>query len=312
MKKWFLLLVLVIFLSVLAFYLILPSTIQVTQVVKLVCAPASAARGLLQESNWSKWLNPRSEKTLSPNNGSDLFSYSVNAKLNRELLVDIEMGNQNWSSRLYILPELLDSVSLKWQCQLEAGINPLTRWKQYRVATALEKDMHRVLTNLKSVLENTEDIYGFPIFRTRVTDTILIATRSSFKNFPSTEELYKMISDLRQYIKMQGAAVTGFPMVHHDRIDSLRTETMVAIPINKPLQDKGKFIHKRMVSGYILVAEVKGGPCTIRNAFDEMENYISDNQKQKIAISFESLVTDRVATKDTSSWRTRVYFPIVK
>jgi hypothetical protein len=312
MKKWLLLLVVLIFFSILAFYLILPSTIQVTQAVKLVCSPASAARGLLQESKWPKWLNSRSENKLSTSDKSDTFSYSVNAKLNKELLVDIERKNQKWSSRLYILPDILDSVSLKWQCKLEAGINPLSRWKQYRVATALQQDMHRVLDNLKSVLENSEDLYGFPIFRTRVTDTILIATRASFKKVPSTDELYKMIANLRQYIKMEGATETGFPMVHYDQLDSLNTETMVAIPINKPLPDKGKFIHKRMVSGYILVAEVKGGPATIRIAFDEMEKYISDNQKQKIAISFESLITDRLVTKDTSSWRTKVYFPIVK
>jgi hypothetical protein len=311
MKKWFLLLALVIFLFALTFFLILPSTIQVTQAVKLVCSPASAARGLLQETNWPKWLNSGSG-TLPPGNKSDLFSYSVNAKFNRELQVDIEKGNQKWSSRLYILPDILDSVSLKWQCNLEAGLNPLDRWKQYRVATALQQDMHRVLDNLKSVLENSEDIYGFHIFRTRVTDTILIATRASFNSDPSTNEIYKMITDLRQYIKMKGATETGFPMVHHDRIDSLRTETMVAIPINKPLPDQGKFIHKRMVSGYILVGDVKGGPATIRNAFDEMEKYIGDNQKQKIAIPFESLVTDRMEAKDTSSWKTRVYFPIVK
>ena len=312
MKKWILLLFVLIFLTVLAIYVIIPSTIQVAVAIKLSCSPASAARGLLQEENWSKWLLPESERVIINGKQPEGFSYSVNSRLNRELMIDIKNGRRVWPSRLYIIPELEDSVSLKWQCGIESGINPLARWKDYRKAAALQQDMRRVLVRLKALLENGENIYDFRIVRTRVTDTVLISIRARYKNFPSTEEIYKLIEELRHYIKSQGAVETGYPMVHHDRIDHSGTETMVAIPVNRQLPQNGKFVYKRMVPGYILVAEVKGGPATVGRAFNEMENYILDNQKQKIAIPFESQVTNRMTNKDTSSWVTKVYFPIVK
>jgi hypothetical protein len=311
MKKWILLLFVLIFLSVVAIYVIIPSNLQISDAVTLGCSPASAARGLLQEFNWPKWLNSGGERIISTNDRREIFTYAINTRLNKELQVEITKGNQKWPSRLYIVPEVGDSISVKWQCTIESGINPFLRWKQYKDAVALHEDMHHVLGRLKSVLENEQNIYGFSILQTRVTDTVLIATRASFKGFPSTSEIYKLIHDLRKYINTQGAKETGFPMIHHDRIDSLRTETMVAIPVNKRLPEKGKFMSKRMVPGYILVAEVKGGQAKVSKAFDEMENYISDYQKQKIAISFESYVTSREAT-DSSSWITKVYFPIVK
>src|ERR1700746_2977635 len=103
MKKWFLLLALLVILSALGIYAILPSTLQVTNVVTLACSPASAAKGLLQDSNWSKWLNPDTEKSLASDKRPEAFSYTVNSRLNRELLIEIEKGNQKWKSRLYIV-----------------------------------------------------------------------------------------------------------------------------------------------------------------------------------------------------------------
>jgi hypothetical protein len=311
MKKWILLLFLLILLSIAAIYVFIPSTLQISDAVTLSSPPAAAARGLLQEYQWPKWLNPMPDKSASSREITDKYFYIVKTKFNKELDIEIKKGNQQWPSRLYIVPEVADSISLKWQCSIKSGINPVGRWQQYRNAVALKEDMHRILQQLKGVLEKGENIYGFNFVRTRVTDTVLIATRMSFNSIPTTAQIYKLIKDLRQYITERGAVETGYPMVHHDQIDS-KTETMVAIPVNKQLPGKGRFIFKRMVAGYILVAEVKGGPATISKAFDEMENYISDYQKQKIAISFESLVTNREEVSDSAAWITRIYYPIVK
>ena len=71
------------------------------------------------------------------------------------------------------------------------------------------------------------------------------------------------------------------------------------------------FSFKRMVKGWILVSDIKGGPARINQAIIEMRNFVNDYSKIPIALPFESMVTDRMAEPDTSKWTTRLYFPIV-
>jgi effector-binding domain-containing protein len=272
----------------------------------------TAGRGLLQEENWPKWLSPSyiagNEDKLSTNGDG----YEVTNKFHRELEIQILKGKKKIASRIYVVPQPLDSVMIKWQCRLDAGINPISRVLVYRNAVEIKERMSRTLYQLKSFLSKTQNVYGVPIERTLVPDTILIATRADFKTQPSIEEIYALINNLRHYISQQGAKETGYPMMHTDKPDSSGVQIMVAIPVNKRLPDSGKFIFRKMVKGYILVGVVQGGAGTIQQAFNEMEHYIADNQKQKIAIDFESLVTDRQAERDSTKWITRIYFPIVQ
>jgi hypothetical protein len=100
-------------------------------------------------------------------------------------------------------------------------------------------------------------------------------------------------------------------MLNVAKIDGKRFRIMVAIPVNKALQDNDPFAFKRMVPGNILVTTVKGGRYTIEKAFAEMELYIKDNELTPPAIPFESMVTDRSKEPDTSKWVTRIYYPIL-
>jgi effector-binding domain-containing protein len=275
-------------------------------------AANTAGRGLLQDENWPKWLSPlyisgNADKLATWEDG-----YEVTNKFNRELEIQILKGKEKIGSRMYVVPQPLDSVMVKWHCQLVAGINPISRVRQYRNAVVIKERMSRTLNQLKSFLSKTENVYAIPIERTIVSDTILIATRAYFKDQPSTDEIYGLINQLRKYISQQGAKETGYPMMHTQQQDSAGVQIMVAIPVNKRLPDAGKFFFRKMVKGYILVAVVEGGNASIQRAFTEMENYMVDNQKQKIAIDFESLVTDRQAEKDTTKWITKIYFPIVQ
>jgi effector-binding domain-containing protein len=85
---------------------------------------------------------------------------------------------------------------------------------------------------------------------------------------------------------------------------------MLALPVNKILPDEGPFAFKRMVRGLILVAEIKGGPSTIENAFQVFKTYVEDHNYTEIALPFQSLITDRQAEPDTAKWVTKLYYPV--
>ena len=85
---------------------------------------------------------------------------------------------------------------------------------------------------------------------------------------------------------------------------------MVALPINKAVNNEGDFLFKQMVKGNTLVAEVNGGRATINNGLKALEQFKSDYQFTSPAISFELMITDRRAERDTSKWVTRLYYPV--
>jgi hypothetical protein len=65
-----------------------------------------------------------------------------------------------------------------------------------------------------------------------------------------------------------------------------------------------------MIAGNILVAEVKGGPYTVTNAFNSLHDYVTDHDLQSPAIPFQSLITNRLQQPDSTKWITKIYYPI--
>jgi hypothetical protein len=94
-------------------------------------------------------------------------------------------------------------------------------------------------------------------------------------------------------------------------VDSVHYQTMVAIPVNKPLPGRGPILAKRMVPGNILVAEVRGGTAAVEEGFRQLDAYVSEHRTRPPGLPFQSLVTDRRTEPDTSKWITRLYYPIL-
>jgi hypothetical protein len=165
---------------------------------------------------------------------------------------------------------------------------------------------------MQSFFSKPENIYGFTIRQEPVVDSILVSTFAMSKGYPSTAFIYNLLDQLKDYIKNQSAKETGYPMLNINTEDSINYLTRVAIPVDKELKSSGNISYKRMLGrGEILVAEVKGGPGLINNAFYQMKNYVNDYQRVAPAIPFLSLVTDRMNEPDTSKWITRIYYPVM-
>jgi len=91
-----------------------------------------------------------------------------------------------------------------------------------------------------------------------------------------------------------------------------RYQVMVAIPTKSDLPSESGFQLKKMVLGNILVAEVKGGPATVRLGEENLQNYVDDYHKISPAIPYQSLITNRMAESDTTKWITKLYYPVFR
>lgn len=100
-------------------------------------------------------------------------------------------------------------------------------------------------------------------------------------------------------------------MLNIERIDSSHYETMVAIPVDKELNEEQNVSTSIMLTmkDRFLFSEVTGGAATIQKAHEAIHKYMLDHVLTAPAIPFDILITDRSKETDTSKWRTAVYFP---
>ncbi len=169
-----------------------------------------------------------------------------------------------------------------------------------------------ILQRIQQFYAKEENLYGREIKKEYVLDSTLISTSGTSEGYPTTESIYQLVSNLKNFAEKNGAQQTGHPMLNIYTADSSIYTTKVALPVDKKLKNSGNIAYRWMLGGgSILVTEVKGGPYTIQKAFTEMENYISDFHRTAPAIPFQSLITDRSKEPDTSKWLTKLYWPVM-
>jgi uncharacterized protein YqgV (UPF0045/DUF77 family) len=265
----------------------------------------NVTRSLHEKNMWEQWWNKHQI--------NDLLYADSNFAIQNSFLniaeVNIKENNNIGSSLISVLQLNRDSSIVEWKYNLPASEANNNKIKKYLRSKEIKKQFEQKLQDLKSFVESPLNIYGLDIKQEKVKDSSLISIRTTLNSYPSTEDIYKLVDQLTEYIKESGAQQTDHPMMHVLQINE-KYEMMIAIPVNKNLPAKGNIQPKRMVLGNILVAEVRGGNETVRTGLKEFDNYVIDYGKTSPAIPFASLVTDRRKEMDTSKWITRLNYPV--
>ena len=312
MKK-ILIAVLVIIVLFLGFtYLYIPAQIEFQVRKYALVNPVAASRVLSFEKNWKDWW-PQQDK-IHPADSIYTFNKSkfiVDRELYNAFNIGIVKNDDTIHSLFSLVPTSADSTQLQWSAVLNSTANPFKRLNKYWNTNETKKEMETILSSLVSFLQNQENIYGMQIKKEIVQDTLLVFREKESDVYPSTASIYSLVNTLKNQIKKAGANQTNPPMMNVIAIGPGKYRVMVAIPIDKEFALNDSLSFKRMVRGWILVSDVKGGPTRINQAIIEMRNFVNDYSKIPIALPFESMITDRMAEPDTSKWTTRLYFPIV-
>jgi len=306
MKKWIFSLFTLAALFLLTAYIFIPKEITVSSTVLIKANTRGILRCLQDSSKWEKLFGkPVSENVFEKDNRI----YKVNQKLFDGLEVLIKDDDSFITSIMKPLSLKYDSAAIHWSATIKSSGNPFKKTEQYFDASKIRSDMNERLENMKQFFMRPENIYGIHVQLTQVKDTLLVMTKKTFTAYPAVENVYGLVTILKDHIKANGAKEAGYPMLNIDK-DSEGFFTRVAIPINQSVPENNLVAIKRMVPGKILVAEVKGGPATVTNAFASLQNYVQDYNYSSPAIPFQSLITDRSTEKDTSKWITKLYYPV--
>lgn len=316
MKKGWLFFLVLCVLLIAAVYIFIPARLTVSSVVLTNANSVAAYRCLTDENKWIAWW-PGTFSATATNDSGRSFQYNqVTYKIEQSsvnaLGVRITHPKIQTGSILQPIRYGGDSTAIQWSCDLTTGSDPFTKIVSYRAAAQLKKNMDTVLKRVQVFLSKKENVYGIAINRATLKDSTLVATRYFGTSYPDTETVYRLIANVRRYIVQQGAQEINYPMLHIADRGKGRFETMVAIPVNKALKGTTDIFFKRMQVSTMLATDVYGGPERLKKANAELQYYLDDHHLFSPAISFESLVTDRLAEPDTAKWVTKIYVPVME
>ena len=308
MKKWLLVPAFIIVAAFASIYLFIPARIDIVQITPVNCTLPGAYRNMATAEKWKNWW-PGS----SWHSNSFQFqegSYAITKKLLNTLEIGIHHYKSSIKSTLHLLPAGGDSINIQWTCSYPTALNPITRIQRYRQAITLKSNMAAVLGHFKAFAEKKENIYGISIKETVFKDSFLISTKKYQASYPSVEDIYSLIDDLKKYSSEQQAKQTGIPIMNTTPLNPFGYQLMVALPINRSITANGRFFNQRIPLNRFWVTRVHGGDATVRGALQQFQLYIQDYHKTLMALPFQQLITDRSKEPDTTRWITDIYVPL--
>ena len=295
-----------------AIFLFIPENIAVSSEIATVSSIGSV-QSVMGNSNYrTKWL-PKEGKIVSPTtyklDGCTYFFGTDNSMNNN---ITIHYKNINAASLFTLITAGDDSVIVNWILNKQSGYNPFNRISYYFSLKHIKKTNEKILLAIQAFLSSKKNVYDFNISQHLQTDSTLITLKGFSAKYPTVEDIYKNIEKLKQYAAANAANTTNAPMLNIEYDGTGKWLYMVALPIDKALNDKGDIIAKRMFAGgKILITEpITGGFAVNSNALQNLEKYKTDYGYMSPAIPFQSLITDRIKEKDTTRWKTKLYYPV--
>jgi hypothetical protein len=290
MKKWLLISGGIALLFVVCLFLLSRRTV----VIKLYssCTLAAADRCFPDTAQWAaRW--PK----------DDGCTYTITGVFINDLRLAIRCGDgATVNGDIRLAPLKMDSILISWDCRVPV---------LFTHREGIRHSMEAVLQSFKAFIDDDKNIYGgVHFYRTMSRDSTLVTITSFLTTYPTTDEVYRKIDSLRQYMISYGAAAIDSPWLNVTKVPDGLFRVMVAIPGNKGLPGNGRIVHQDFVPWKMVQGDVHGGVYTVEKAFDLMQKFKIDHPMSIMALPFQVLITDRRREQDTTKWVTIVAAPI--
>ncbi|QTE38452.1 hypothetical protein J3L18_05065 [Mucilaginibacter gossypii] len=309
MKKIFFI-VLTVIIIIAAAYILLPEKPVIAQDLSIDTSDVIAGKFLTTEGGWDKWWP--GTKTGDRQYNFKGTKISIDKMTNSSTYLKLKKDNLTFDGEISYFADAEGSVKFKWDAVDKNNTQFFSRITNYFKTKDAEKLVGEILLSLKHFLEDERNAYGYRIYLNHAKDTVLLVSANTYPIYPSLQVIYNTVTTLQQQAGSQGAKQTNFPMLNVTETDEHEYQVNVALPINKriiPFQKTS--LNNIPKGGNLLVADVRGGQNTVNNALVQMKIYMKDHRLVSPAMPFQSLVTDRLAQKDTSKWITKIYYPIL-
>jgi hypothetical protein len=308
MKKTVLIIFAAIIVIIAAIYLLIPANLTINNQLTIEASDGVVAKFLTHQQRWDKWWP--GTKINQNQFAYDGLLFTINKTTNGGVNAGLQQGSFTVDADIsYLAGDFAAKITLR--AQKQSSLNPALRVKDYLATRDIQNKTGQIFARFKAFLEDEKNAYGYKIYVDKVKDPFLLTNITSAATYPDMQNIYKCIDDLKQEAIAKGAKPTNFPMLNVTQVGSKEYQVSFAIPIDKKIMPgKGSSINEMVMGGNLLIADVKGGPKTVNDAFEQVRIYMKDHKLIAPAMPFESLITDRSVEKDTSKWVTKIYYPI--
>ena len=195
MKKWLLILIVFAGLLLTSAYVFFPRKVDSSNIEKINCNINSINRFLVDEEGWKKWWP--GTVTQDSISGKSIFNYhgyqfDILEKKYNAVVLQIRADNFTVDGSIFFIPMNFDTVRAEWKYTLATNSNPINKINLYRVTKKIDGNLREILESMKDFLESNLKVYGMNVEEVKVKDTILVSTKFSAKEYPTTPEIYEV------------------------------------------------------------------------------------------------------------------------
>lgn len=311
MKKPVLLIFGILLLAFISIYFIIPQKIQATRVVEIDATDINISKFLVNKRPWAKWWPGKHVVTDSSLYTYKNISFTLQKNTNSEMHALISQDDIELNSILTYATTGEGMCEVTWFAEKQSSLNPFARVAEYFKIKRIANELDVVLADFKKFMQADVNVYGMSFTIAKIQHPIVLATTVNTTDYPSVVLIYNKVGELRKQIHQENAVAVDSPMMNVHPVETGGYLVTVAVPINKIIKPgKNAMINKLVKDANALEAQIKGGKNTILNGFVQLKNYQKAHRLISPAMPFESLVTNRLAEKDTAKWVTKIYCPV--
>lgn len=311
MKKPVLFVFGILLLAFISIYFIIPQKIQATRVVEIDATDINISKFLVNKRPWAKWWPGKHVATDSSSYTYKNISFTLRQNTNSEMHALIRQDDIELNSILTYATTGEGMCEVTWFAEKQSSLNPFERVAEYFKIKRIAQDLDVVLADFKKFMQADVNVYGMSFTIAKIQHPIVLATTVNTNDYPAAGLIYSKVAELRKQIRAQNAMAVDSPIMNVHAVETGGYLVTVAVPINTIIEPgKNAMINKLVKDANALETQVKGGKNTILNGFAQLKNYQKAHRLISPAMPFESLITNRIAEKDTAKWVTKIYCPV--
>jgi len=330
--KWLGIVILILLALFLIIPLFLPSNFHVERSVEVERSTEFVfqnAVDMSQRAKWDPWIEMDPTVDMKVNMTPEIIGsgYSWKSEIIGEGRITIKefVPNQSIKSEIEFIAPRSSTSDVIWNFEesengtkitwaFEGTLSyPVEKWMGLFMDKMMSGPFEKGLSNFKSLVESKPELNGR-------TGEISIAEFDGLKAITMKEKcsidklsgkMIEMYSALLKYIKENNEDFSGHPFaIYHPCEEEGYTMLECGLPVDKEFLETETINFIELPVSKVVMASHFGHYNTVKESYQAIESFVSDNNLEINGSPFEVYITDPMSEPDQSKWETKVYFPV--
>ncbi len=315
------LLIVIVLLLVIAIFLPKKASVEGNIIVK---APAEAVFEQVNTmSNWEKWSPFKEEdpemivfyegvgveavQTWIEEGDTGMLTI-IESKPYEKILTDIQWDDMSKANGYWTFEPMGDSTKITWKVEIKDLAYPIERYMGLFFGGMMDPYIQKGLKNIKKHVEalppipEIEEVYVDEIHALAIKDTVQMKDMEM--------KMGEFFGELMGYLSQNNINIEHPPFTLYYSWDENSAYLAAGIQTKELHEGRGKIVPITFGNTNALKAVHMGSYDGLMIVYAALEDYAEENNKTWAGAPWEEYLTDPMTEKDTSKWKTVVYWPV--